>query len=78
MSSKSFAGYNAVARKIRQLAPQLNIEKLISDFEIALKQAFLHNFPEIEKLISCFFNLCYVSIFKKLRNFIKLLNLSKI
>lgn len=62
MSPKSFAAYNSVAKKIRELAPGIKLEKLISDFEVALKKAFKLNFPEIEKVIGCFFHLCYVSV----------------
>ncbi|XP_043468589.1 uncharacterized protein LOC122502542, partial [Leptopilina heterotoma] len=59
MSAKSFVAYNSVAKKIRELSPRLKMEKLITDFEIALKKAFCYNFPEIKKLIGCFFHLCY-------------------
>lgn len=62
MSSKSFLAYRVVVRKIQELAPSLNIEKLTSDFETAIRKAFLENFPELKKIIGCYFHYRYVSM----------------
>lgn len=56
MSKKSAATYDSVAKFFRGLLASLNVEKLISDFEIALRKAFMMPFYGNPKIHWMFFS----------------------
>ncbi|RZF34654.1 hypothetical protein LSTR_LSTR012736 [Laodelphax striatellus] len=57
MEKKSYASYNKIIEKIREVVPDAKPKTIISDFEAGLMIALIGNFPEAE-INGCWWHFC--------------------
>lgn len=65
MESKSYEAYQLVLRKCKLIFPNLRPATIMTDYEMALKNAFYDVYPDAE-LHSCWFHYVQVIIIKLL------------